>query len=291
MNEEDEVGNDLFLSREQLVDLPVVAPLIDGMINRDSIVWLSGKFGTYKTFVALSWALCVATGRPWNGRKVHAGPVIYVAAEGQRGISKRICAWEKGVNDGAPAADIHVTRSGIDPRNPALMSRLTQKVTKLGAKLVVFDTLHRCTPGFEENSNKEAGEIFGALQRLKDATGCTVLALHRTGHAGERARGAFGMERYSDDAYVISLKGDPEDRSPSNPRVLVRRKSKEGGTGEQLALTLHAAADSVYVHAEPRDVRSHMAREGADADHVEKVARRVAELVHKARATERPRDQ
>lgn len=242
MEEADDEADDFFLDREALRNLPPVEPLIDGMLNQASITWLSGKFGTYKTFVALAWACSVATGRAWEGRRVHRkGPVVYVAAEGQRGLNSRLQAWEGAVNGGREVTDLIVTPKGLDPRSRKDMARLIRKIKRSGAVMVVFDTLHRCAPGMEENSNKELGEAFGALQRLKDETGVCVLVLHHTGYEGKHARGASSQEDDADDAYVIKFGGDPEDRSPDNPRILVRRKSKEGEAGEELPLELAAA--------------------------------------------------
>ncbi|MFI8529060.1 AAA family ATPase [Streptomyces aquilus] len=232
-------SDDFFLSREELAKLPPVEPLMHGMLNKASVVWLSGKFGTYKTFLALAWSCCVATGNAWEGHRVERpGPVVYVAAEGHRGILGRTVAWEAGFNRARLTRNLIVTPKGLDPREPADMAKLTRQIKKTGAVMVVFDTLHRCAPGMDENSNKDAGEAFQALQRLKDETGVTVLVLHHTGHSGERARGASAMEDDADDAYVIKLAGDPEDRSPANTRVLIRRKSKEGEAGEEFRLKL-----------------------------------------------------
>ncbi len=86
--------DDLFLDSNDLDTIAPVLPLIDGVLNQGSITWLSGKFGTYKTFVALGWACSVATGRPWAGRLVaEPGPVVYVAAEGHSGLKSRVRAW------------------------------------------------------------------------------------------------------------------------------------------------------------------------------------------------------
>lgn len=245
MHESEDKSDDFFLSRDDLDNLPPVEPLLAGMLNKASIVWLSGKFGTYKTFLALAWAVSVATGRDWEGREVTgSGPVVYVAAEGHRGLLGRLRTLESERNDGERVTELITTPRGIDPREPQQMAMLTRKVKQSGAVLVVFDTLHRCTPGFEENSNTEAGQIFGALQRLKDETGVTILVLHHTGHEGIRSRGASSMEDDADDAYVIKLEGDPEDRSASNPRILVRRKSKEGEAGEEFPLHLAEVANN-----------------------------------------------
>ncbi|WP_039933901.1 DUF3854 domain-containing protein [Streptomyces viridochromogenes] len=54
MEEADDQADEFFLDREALKNLPPVEPLIEGMLNQSSITWLSGKFGTYKTFVSLA---------------------------------------------------------------------------------------------------------------------------------------------------------------------------------------------------------------------------------------------
>ncbi len=232
-------SDDLFITREGLVDLPPVEELIEGMINKSSIVWLSGKFGTYKTFLALAWALCIATGRTWEGHRVaETGPVVYVAAEGHRGILKRVQAWESVFNGGQLARNLIVTPKGINPTKPEDMAKLRRRVLATGAKIVFFDTLHRCAPGIDENLAKDQGAVMEGIQKLKDQTGATVVMLAHTGYSGEHARGSSAQEDDADDAYVIKFAGDPEDRSPTNPRILHRRKSKEGEAGEQYPLLL-----------------------------------------------------
>lgn len=232
-------SDEMFISRSALDEMPPIEHLIEGILNKSSIVWLSGKFGTYKTFLALAWALCIATGRPWEGRRVHeTGPVVYVAAEGHRGILRRIQAWETVFNGGRQADDLIVTPKGLNPTRPEDMAKLRRRVLATGAKVVFFDTLHRCAPGIEENSAKDQGAVMDGIQKLKDDTGCTVVMLAHTGYEGAHARGSSSQEDDADDAYVIKLAGDPEDRSPTNPRVLKRRKSKEGESGEEFPLVL-----------------------------------------------------
>ena len=239
LEDSEDDSDDLFISRTALADLPPVEPLIEDMLNKASIVWLSGKFGTYKTFLALSWALCIATGRPWEGHRVHdTGKVVYVAAEGHRGILRRIQAWESVFNGGREAENLIITPKGLNPTKPEDMIKLKRHILSTGAKIVFFDTLHRCAPGIEENSAKDQGAVMDGIQGVKDATGATIVMLAHTGYAGERARGSSAQEDDADDAYVIQFAGDPEDRSPTNPRVLKRRKSKESEAGEEFPLLL-----------------------------------------------------
>ncbi|MCZ4509799.1 AAA family ATPase [Streptomyces sp. ActVer] len=237
IRESEDDSDDFFLTRDQLAELPRVEPLIKGMLNRSCITWLSGKHGTYKTFVALAWACSVATGRAWEGHTVaHPGPVIYVAAEGLYGLNGRTDAWEAAFNRGQRVSNLIVPRKGMDPRKPEDMAKLIRMAKKVGAVMIVFDTLHQCTPGMDENSAKEQGVAFDGFKRVRHETGCTVLVLAHTGYAGERARGSSAQEDDTDDAYVIKLDG--EDRGPENPRTLIRKKSKEGESGGRFPLAL-----------------------------------------------------
>jgi hypothetical protein len=239
LDDAEDDSDEMFISRSALDEMPPIQHLIEGILNKASIVWLSGKFGTYKTFLALAWALCVATGRTWEGHRVHeTGPVVYVAAEGHRGILRRIQAWETVFNGGRQAENLIVTPKGLNPTKPDDMAKLRRRVIATGAKVVFFDTLHRCAPGIEENSAKDQGAVMDGIQKLKDDTGCTVVMLAHTGYEGAHARGSSSQEDDADDAYVIKLAGDPEDRSPTNPRILKRRKSKEGESGEEFPLVL-----------------------------------------------------
>jgi len=74
--------------------LPEPEPLIHGVLQRDSLAWLAGRPGSAKTFVALDMAGAVGAGETWQGYRVTQGPVLYLIAEGARGIRPRVRAWE-----------------------------------------------------------------------------------------------------------------------------------------------------------------------------------------------------
>jgi AAA domain len=65
------------LTRSQLDSLPEPEPLIENTLDRRTVALLGGYWGTLKSFIALDWALSVATGHPWQGRPTVTGPVIY----------------------------------------------------------------------------------------------------------------------------------------------------------------------------------------------------------------------
>jgi hypothetical protein len=62
--------------------------LIKGLLPAQGLALLYGHPGSGKTFLALDFSGHVAMGWDWHGRKVKQGLVVYVAAEGQRGLMK-----------------------------------------------------------------------------------------------------------------------------------------------------------------------------------------------------------
>lgn len=222
----------------ELDELPDPDPLIFGLLDRGSVAILSGKFGTYKSFLALDWACHVALGRPWAGHDVdQAVPVVYIAAEGQVGVKRRVRGWRRRHLDGE-----HLPRGALTviPQRVVLeldkagkatahLKDLVALVTELGAGLVVFDTLSKSKGKAEENSNSEMSAIMALVIELTRATKATVLLVAHTGYSGEHTRGGSSQEDDVDTVFVVKFE-DPksEDRGPDNRRVLHHRKSKDG---------------------------------------------------------------
>lgn len=234
-------------------------PLMEGILDVNSTAMLAGRFGTYKSFVALAWSLHVASGTDWCGHKVpHAATVIYVAAEGTSGMHRRAKAWLAG----HPEIKVDPKRFVLFPHavkltNPEAMKELFELVLSEDAGLVVFDTFHKMTPGLEENSARDMGEAMGAVEAIRDATGISVLYLHHTGHIGTRSRGSSSLEDDIDISWVIELE-DGDDRGPENRRILSQRKVKDGEVSEGRALLFIKQLDSGYVDVSPIELRKKM---------------------------------
>ena len=241
--------------RSELANIPPPSYLIDGVLNQNVLALLAGKFGTYKSFVSVSWAGSVATGRPWLGHEVlNPGPVIIIAAEGASGMRARIEAWESVYNRGAPVPDDRLIVVGgvINLRNSEDLLALDALCADTKPHMVIWDTLHRCTPGVEENSNTEMGAIINTLNTLRERHDCTQLAVHHTGHAGTRSRGASALEDDFDNSWVIKLGGDNEDRSPRNPRTMEHRKVKDGELCDQMPIQLALCNESASIEMSER---------------------------------------
>ncbi len=178
-------------STTQLIGLPKPTWLIENIIPAGGLVGLYGPPGVGKSFLAIDFAMCVATGRPWSGQKVAQSEVLYVGAEGGTGIGKRALAWLKtyGVKPKeAPVAwlteavPVNVDSEGMD--------RLFERIVEANhaPKLVVIDTLARCFDG-DENQQQDMGRFIAGVDKLRRDLDSTVVIVHHTNLSGERERG------------------------------------------------------------------------------------------------------
>lgn len=215
-------------NRSELDGIAPPTPLIERVMDVGTMVVLSGQFGTFKTFTTIGWACSIATGTPWLGHEVVTpGPVLYIAAEGASGIKLRVAAWEK--DNGVRVPDEMLTVIDI-PVNLGDDAQVTAAVTiarELGARLIIFDTLHRCTTGMDGDDNSEMGKITQVADTMREhANNITTLYVHHTGHAGTRSRGASSIEDDADCVWITKLTAG-DTRDPSKPRMMEQRKTKD----------------------------------------------------------------
>lgn len=214
-------------TRSELEQIMPPTPLIEGVLDVGTMNVLAGQFGSFKTFATIGWACAVATGVPWLGHEITTpGPVLYIAAEGASGIKLRVRAWERDA--GVTVADdrLYVLDVPVNLGDEEQCVAVLTIARAVGAVLVIFDTLHRCTPGLDENDSGDMGRITAVADALREGAGAATLYVHHTGHAGTRSRGASSIEDDADCVWVAGLVGG-ESRAPDRPRRLEQRKTKD----------------------------------------------------------------
>lgn len=169
--------------------------LLDGAM---SVVY--GESNSGKTFWATDLALHVAAGRPYCGREVDQGGVIYCALEGAQGVENRIVAWrnEHMVNghatDFIPFAVLRSSLNLLDPEadTAPLIKLITDQVARMTVRvrLVVIDTLFRALSGGNENASEDMGLLVVNADRIRRETGAHVMFIHHSGK--DTAKGARG---------------------------------------------------------------------------------------------------
>lgn len=184
---------------EDLAQIPPPEWLIEGILPAQGFVALCSDPGVGKTFLAIDWALSIASGQTWCDRKVVQGPVVYVFGEGGNGIGKRLQAWQiaKG---GYPDRSVLAIREPVQLHKEGESEALMNVINNLQMKpsLVVFDTLAKCFAGGEENNAKDMGLWVQGAFPFQQEYGATVVALHHlTKHTNE-VRGSGALKGAAD---------------------------------------------------------------------------------------------
>ena len=148
----------------------------------------AGKWSTAKTFIALDWAACVATGKPWQSREVQQRRVLYVVAEGANGFDQRADAWETGWRTKIADDWLSVYPYPVNLLNASDIDNLRALIEWGGYSFVILDTMARCMVGADENSAKDCGIVVDTMTQLLASTPDergVVLGVH---HAGKDAK-------------------------------------------------------------------------------------------------------
>jgi hypothetical protein len=180
---------------------PPVEYLVDGLFHQVGTSLIAGKYFGGKTFVAISLAASVVTGKPFAGREVcRKGGVLWFAAEGEREVDKRIRAA--------------VAALGCDPEDIAFWTQIYAVPKLLGnpkgvgdaigqakraAKaefglplgLVVFDTMIK-SAGYKksENDATETNAVILTAEDFAHVNKCHVLFIDHAGWKEDRVRGS-----------------------------------------------------------------------------------------------------
>ncbi|WP_240464602.1 MULTISPECIES: AAA family ATPase [Burkholderia cepacia complex] len=193
---------------DDLLNAPQQRWLVRGVIPADGMISMYGPSGSGKSFLVLDLCAAIAGDEEWFGYRVTAAPVIYVALEGEAGLSKRAQAWTAHNRRPLPEGLRFITQS-LDLRNLSDLSDLVDAVKAAGgAGLLVIDTLNRAAPGADENSSKDMGQIIANLKVLQETIGGAVLVVHHTGKdASKGLRGHSSLFAALDAAVEVKRDG------------------------------------------------------------------------------------
>lgn len=187
--------------------------LIKGIIPDGELLLLFGEPGGGKSFFALDWAAHIATGKPWQGKKVRQGAVFYIAGEGHHGLVRRRMAWEKHHGQSLCDAPMFVSNRAVALLDDRTVKQVVAEVRALVEEhgipaLIVVDTLARSFAGGDENVAADMATFIAALDEMRAEFGCSVLIVHHTGHADKtRIRGSSALQGAIDTGYRLEKAG------------------------------------------------------------------------------------
>ena len=176
---------DQFIPFSQIEPRRTSAYLVKRLIERNSLVVLFAPSGLTKTFIAMELAHCIATDRPFLGRSVRAGAVLWVAAEGARSAENRFAAIRQEKKKEAPLTLLPrpidlLDREGDVNRLIASIKRLeTEKGHK--SEAIFLDTYSQSIVGADENAAKDSSTAIDSMNRIRRELDATVIAIAHTG--------------------------------------------------------------------------------------------------------------
>lgn len=185
------------LGLDDLDDRPDDDWLIEGMLPRQGVGVLYGRWKSFKSFVALdvAWALADQARRSWAGAPIKRhGTVIYIVCEGQTGMRKRLLAYKVNQGDNELPSLYRIEQRPLlgQPRSIdviELVNAIKAGLPENEVVLVIIDTLARTLGGFDEN-NEGMRNFLDNAEDLAERLACLVLAVHHEGAAGaDRPRG------------------------------------------------------------------------------------------------------
>lgn len=214
------------LDASSLDDMPTLEPLVGDLLHLDSLARVVGPSGHMKSFMVIDFAGHVGTGMKWHGHYVKQGTVVYLVAEGARGIRKRVRAWEK--HHGLKMTDVLFLPRPVQAMSPE-WDTLIEAMRRLDPSLVIIDTQARVSVGVEENSAKELGLVVDRMEQLRAATAACVLVIHHTGHVGEHGRGSSSAKGALQSELHVSKKGDNAKNIIVTMKVGKQKDDEESG--------------------------------------------------------------
>ncbi|WP_392385162.1 AAA family ATPase [Marinomonas primoryensis] len=200
--------------------------LIKGYLEANSLSLIYGAPANGKSFVAIDWAACIATGKDWHNQKVKQGAVFYLAGEGFSGLSKRQAAWEKLNSQRLAEAPLFISdRAAILTESLQVQETMVAIQTIINESgeqpaLFIVDTLARCFGG-NENAADDMGRFITHLDAIRTTFGCSVLVVHHSGKDSDKgARGSTALKGAVDTEYACSL------AETDNGKVITVKNSK-----------------------------------------------------------------
>jgi hypothetical protein len=192
-----------------------VAFLVDGLFHEIGTGTIVSKYLGGKTFVAMALAASVSTARPFAGRSVlRQGAVLWLAAEGEREVDKRVRAAVTALDCDPDEQPIYVQIASVPKLlahggEAAVMQivrqaeRMAKAEFRVPLVLVVFDTMIK-SAGYKKSEN-DAVEVNNMIQVMTDISiraKCFVLALDHMGKNEELGARGSSDKPSSFDVYI-----------------------------------------------------------------------------------------
>jgi hypothetical protein len=206
--------------------------LIKGVLPRANFGVFYGASGSGKSFFVFNLAAAIARGVNWRGHKTTKARVLWIAAEGQEDMRKRVHGYCMAEGIDPSDLDMKFISDAPNLRELADVKALVKQIKKHGEfDLIVIDTLAQVMPGGNENSGEDMGLVMGHCKEITRLTGAMVTPVHHSGKDESRgARGWSGLRAACDFEFEV-IRADED-------RVATVTKMKGGADGAEYGFRL-----------------------------------------------------
>ncbi|MEA4951961.1 MAG: AAA family ATPase [Aminivibrio sp.] len=203
-------------SLRRIGDIPLIEPefLVDDLFEADALALFFGESGCKKSFVALDLAASIATGAPFHGKQTKEGAVIYLAGEGNAGMTRRAEAWSRHRGISLKEAPLFLSSRAallMDEHSARLVEEEVDRIVQEVGNplLIIIDTVARSIVGGDENSAKDVSVFVERVDALRRKYGASALLVHHSGIIDKgRLRGSSAWKGALDAEFLIESSGD-----------------------------------------------------------------------------------
>jgi hypothetical protein len=222
------------------------AYLVEGIIPAGpSLGMTCGPPKSLKSFAVKDLGLHIVAGKPYGGRKVMQGAVIYITNEGVRGVKRRLKAMRRRHDiegKGKPFALIpampNLGTNADDLKE--LMAEITtvRKVfPDVPVRMIVIDTLRKATPGKSEYDPKDMSMFLANCETLANTFGCHVHFIHHSPRSDNgRGSGTNAIDAAVD--VILSVNRCGEGKTPRSTVTVA--EMKDGEEGDAWSFEVHS---------------------------------------------------
>jgi predicted peroxiredoxin len=177
------------LSPTDMLNMPEPEWLVDGLLQVKTNNLAFGKSNTFKSFIGIDIACCIANGVKWHGKAVKKKKAMYVATEGANGVGRfRIPEWHRHHGIDFATADIFLYPKEIKLDDTAEVKKLIATVKEYGIEFVVLDIFGGTMNGSETEDVTARAWVTGANALVREAGAATLVIAHTGWMDQTRAR-------------------------------------------------------------------------------------------------------
>ena len=155
--------------------------LIEDLWENGSVGVIGAPSKSFKSTLALNFACAVATGKPFDGRKVKQGAVLIIQGENNLSMEQHKIYAITGSETPPP---IYYVEDNITMEQ---VYKLENDIRELGVKLLIIDPMYLLFGNGDINKHQDIVERLEMLTRISKKTGCAVMLIH---HSRKLERGA-----------------------------------------------------------------------------------------------------